>query len=112
MIDTPQLVGVFASGKNQKPEGDPPNREYADRMWAWIDRILSESASFDFLFVAGHYQVFDSRGDYDKVRLVYFGTIKSISLIGIGTQSPAKDEKVQRPGLFPRAPSHNGTQSR
>ena len=35
-------------------------------MWAWIDRTLSESKSFDYLFVAGHYQVLDSRGEYDK----------------------------------------------
>ena len=57
MIDTPQLVGVFSGGKNQTPEGDPPNREYADKMWQWIDDILAESGDFNYLFVAGHYQV-------------------------------------------------------
>ena len=47
-------------------KGNPPDREYANKMWDWIDKTLSESESFDFLFVAGHYQVLDSRGEYDK----------------------------------------------
>ena len=41
--DTPQLVGVFMNGVNKTPEGNPPDREYADRMYEWIDKTLSES---------------------------------------------------------------------
>jgi tartrate-resistant acid phosphatase type 5 len=34
-------------------------------MWDWIEKTLSESDDFDYLFVTGHYQVLDIRGYYD-----------------------------------------------
>ena len=30
-------------GENGTPEGNPPDREYSDRMFQWIDKTLSES---------------------------------------------------------------------
>jgi len=46
-------------------DGFPANRTYSDQMFKWIEKTLSESDDFDFLFVAGHYQVIDPRGYYD-----------------------------------------------
>ena len=40
-------------------DGFPANRTYSDQMFQWIEKTLSESDDFDFLFVAGHYQVID-----------------------------------------------------
>ena len=40
-------------------DGFPANRRYSDQMFQWIEKTLSESVDFDFLFVAGHYQVID-----------------------------------------------------
>ena len=40
-------------------DGFPANRTYSDQMFQWIEKTLAESDDFDFLFVAGHYQVID-----------------------------------------------------
>ena len=48
-------------------------------MWQWIDDILAESQDFNYLFVAGHYQVKDARGDYDAA-MVHVGIRSLLSL--------------------------------
>ena len=35
-------------------------------MWKWIEDQLEASDNFDYLLVAGHYQILDSYGYYDK----------------------------------------------
>ena len=64
MIDTQLLVGVYSSIGDA--DGIPPNEEYAELKWKWIEDTLEESTNFDYLFVAGHYMVIDTRGHYDK----------------------------------------------
>ena len=48
------------------PDGNPADEEYARKMWTWIEDQLEASDDFDYLLVAGHYQIVDSYGYYDK----------------------------------------------
>lgn len=41
------------------------DKDYANWAWDWIDRILSESDEFDYIFIGSHYQLLDVRGYYD-----------------------------------------------
>ena len=34
-------------------------------MYNWIDKTLTDSQAFNYLFVAGHYQIKDAKGEYD-----------------------------------------------
>ena len=64
MIDTQLLVGVYSSIGDST--GIPPNETYAEEKWKWIENTLEASKNFDYLFVAGHYMIIDTRGEYDK----------------------------------------------
>ena len=48
------------------PDGNPADKDYAREMWLWIEDQLASSDDFDYLLVAGHYQIVDSYGYYDK----------------------------------------------
>ena len=68
MIDTVALTGVYggiANNGSTNPNGNPPDAEYAQKMWQWIETQLSQSDDFDYLLVAGHYQIVDAYGYYD-----------------------------------------------
>jgi len=59
-------VGTSSTGIHNLPDGAPPDREYADWAWNWIEETIAASGDFEFLFVTGHYQTVDSRGEYNK----------------------------------------------
>ena len=65
MVDTVALTGINGGVGNQDPNGDPPNLQYAREMWQWIEEQLKKSDDFDYLLVAGHYQIVDAYGYYD-----------------------------------------------
>ena len=71
-IDSTLLSGVIRS-QTAECESSLQDAEYQKWAWDWMDRILSESADFDYLFVGGHYQVLDVRnGCKINVDLIYF----------------------------------------
>ena len=44
---------------------NPRDRELAEQAWIWIEKELNSAEDFDFLFVAGHYEIVSSPGIED-----------------------------------------------
>ena len=65
MIDTPTLTGIYTYLPTSKEDVTPRDRDLAEKAWIWIEDELNSAEEFDFLFVAGHYEIVSSPGKQD-----------------------------------------------
>ena len=60
------LITDIPSMSRQK-DGFPANKTLSDEKLEWLEDVLASSDEFDYVFVAGHYQILDVRGYYDPL---------------------------------------------